>query len=98
MRKIVLLLDSLVAQLKAPLKRLIESELLTYTMLQVPYIPKFITKLVIRWTLNKTVNPAIDAAFREMNYQLEVANGTIILKKINNSSNINEWDISTNSV
>lgn len=98
MQKIVLLLDSLLAQLKAPLKRLIESELLAYTMLQVPYIPKFITKLVVRWTLNKTINPAIDSAFREMNYQLEVANGTIILKKINNSSNVNEWDTATDIV
>lgn len=98
MESLVYLIDKLVNAFKAPIKRLIESELLAYCLLQIPYVPKFLTKLVVRWTLNKTINPAIDAAYREMNYQLEVANGSITLKKINNASNPSEWDDATNRV
>ena len=65
---------------------------------QLPIVPKWCVKAVVRWTLDKTINPVINASYRELGFQIEVKNGEILLKKIQNSTSSSEWDNLSNSV
>ena len=65
---------------------------------QLPIVPKWCIKAVLKWSLNKTINPIINASYRELGFQIEVKNGEILLKKIQNSTTSSEWDNLSNSV
>lgn len=77
---------------KEPLKNLIYNESFIALAAQLPIVPKWCVKAVVRWSLNKTINPIINASYRELGFQIEVKNGEILLKKIQNSTTSSEWD------
>ena len=83
---------------KEPLKKLIYNEAFIVLAAQLPIVPKWCVKAVVKWSLNKTINPIINASYRELGFQIEVKNGEILLKKIQNSTTSSEWDNLSNSV
>lgn len=96
--KIVNFIDKIYLKTKGPLKELIFGEFMIVASAKFPMIPRFFTKMVVRWALNKTAYPMIDASYREIGYQIEVKNGEILLKKIQNASTPSDWDNLSNSV
>jgi len=97
MNKFLEILKWLLSITKAPLKNMIESEAFIFTFAKLPVIPKWMTKAVVRWTLNKTVFVVVDQAYAEIGYQLSVKEGEIILKRINNATTVNDWNNAINS-
>lgn len=83
---------------KEPLKNFIYNEAFILLMARFPVVPKWCMKAVLRWALSKTINPAINAGYRELGYQIEVKNGEILLKKIQNASTDTDWINASNSV
>ena len=83
---------------KEPLKNFIYNESFILLMARFPIVPKWCMKAVLRWALNNSLNKAIDAGYRELGYQIEVKNGEILLKKIQNSTTSSEWDNLSNSM
>ena len=83
---------------KEPLKKLIYNEAFIVLAAKLPIVPKWCIKAVLKWSLNKTINPIINASYRELGFQIEVKNGEILLKKIQNSTTSSEWDDLSNSV
>lgn len=77
---------------KEPLKKLIYNEAFIALAYQLPIVPKWCIKAVLKWSLNKTINPIINASYRELGFQIEVKNEGILLKKIQNSTTSSEWD------
>ena len=82
---------------KDPLKNFIYNEAFILLAARLPVVPKWCLKAVLRSTLDKTINQAIDASYRELGYRIEVKNGEILLKKIQNSTS-SEWDNLSNRV
>ena len=74
-----------------PLKNFIYNETFILLAAKLPIVPKWCLKAVLRWTLDKTINQVVDASYRELGYKIEVKNGEILLKKIQNSTPT-EWD------
>ena len=97
MSKLLELLKFILNATKAPLKSMIESEAFILAFAKLPVLPKWMVKAVVRWTLNKTVYVAIDAAYTEAGYVVSIKEGEIILKRINNAQNVNDWNNAINS-
>ena len=82
---------------KEPLKNFIYNDTFILLAAKLPIVQKWCLKAVLRWTLDKTINPVINASYRELGYHIEVKNGEILLKKIQNSTT-SEWDDLSNRV
>ena len=76
---------------------MIESEAFILAFAKLPILPKWMVKTVVRWTLNKTIYVAIDEAYAETGYRISVKEGEIILKRINDAQNVNDWNNAINS-
>ena len=98
MNKFLKLCQWLLDITKEPIKKLIYNDAFIMLAAQLPIVPKWCVKAVVKWSLNKTINPIINASYRELGYQIEVKNGEILLKKIQNSTTSSEWDNLSNSV
>ena len=97
MSKLLELLKAILNATKAPLKSMIESEAFILAFAKLPVVPKWMIKAVVKWTLNKTVFVVVDAAYTEIGYRISVQEGEIILKRINNAQNVNDWNNAINS-
>lgn len=86
------IIQTIINKLKAPLKEMIYSEAFSLAILKLPWVPTWIMKTSLKWALNKSVNPAIDKIVREINFEIEVIDGSITYKKINNAANVNDWN------
>ena len=82
---------------KEPLKKTVESEAFVLAFAKLPFLPKWCIKAVVKWTLNKTAYPIIDQAYLELGYRIDVEQGKIILKRINDAQNVNDWNNAINS-
>jgi hypothetical protein len=84
--------------LKSPIKTMLENAELCAAIAYLPWVPQWITKLVVQWAQNKLQKPMIDLVFRKAGYVIEVNNGNILLKKIQNAEDFNTWNDLTNHV
>ena len=76
---------------------MIESEAFILAFAKLPGIPKWMIKAVVRWTFNKTVFVIVDQAYTEIGYRISVQEGEIILRRINNATNVSDWNNAINS-
>jgi len=97
MNKLLELIKWLYTVTKAPLKSMIESEAFIFAFAKLPIVPKWMVKAVVRWTLNKTVFVVVDQAYTEIGYRISVKEGEIVLKRINDAQNVNDWNNAINS-
>ena len=79
---------------KEPIKTLIYNEAFIVLAAKLPIVPKWCVKAVVKWSLNKTINPLINEAYNEMGFKLEVLNNEIKIKKIESSTTHNDWNSS----
>jgi hypothetical protein len=82
---------------KAPLKSMIESEAFILAFSKLPFLPKWCVKVAVKWTLNRTAYPIIDEVYSELGYLIDVQEGKIILKRINDAQTVNDWNNAINS-
>lgn len=82
---------------KEPIKKTIESEAFILAFAKLPFLPRWMTKAVVKWTLNRSIYPVIDEAYSELGYRLSVEEGKIILKRINDAQTVNDWNNAINS-
>lgn len=53
---------------------------------------------IVEKLFDDVAKPVIDLAFRKLGYIVEVTNGNVLLKKIQNASDASQWDDLTNRV
>ena len=82
---------------KSPLKSMIESEAFILAFSKLPFLPKWCVKVAVKWTLNRTAYPIIDEVYAEIGYRIDVQEGKIILKRINDAQTVNDWNNAINS-
>ena len=82
---------------KSSLKSLVESEAFILAFAKLSFLPKWCVKVAVKWTLNKTAYPVIDQVYLELGYRIDVQEGKIILKRINDAQNVNDWNDAINS-
>lgn len=82
---------------KEPIKTLIYNEAFIVLAAELPIVPKWCIKAVLKWSLNKTINPLINEAYAEIGYKISISEGEIILKRINNATTVNDWNNAINS-
>jgi len=58
----------------------------------------WIISFVVDYLAEHIAKPVIDLFFRKVGYEYEVLDGKHLLKKIENSADVNEWDHNTNGV
>lgn len=92
MQKLVKFLSWLVEITKEPLKNLIYNEAFIVLAAKLPVVPKWCLKAVLRWSLDKTLNPVINAAYNEMGFKLEVLNNEIKVRRIENANTNSDWN------
>lgn len=76
---------------KEPLKNFIYNETFMLLAARFPIVPKWCLKAVLRWSLDKTINPIIDEVYAELGYKIEVAQNEIKVKKIESSTTRDDW-------
>ena len=58
----------------------------------------WLVKFIVINLFDEVAKPIIDLSFRKVGYLVEVKNGEYLLKKIQNSSDVNDWSNSVNNV
>lgn len=77
---------------KEPLKSFIYNEAFIVLVAKLPIVPKWCIKAVLKWSLNKTINPIIDEVYTELGYKIEVAQNEIKVKKIESATTRDDWN------
>ena len=58
----------------------------------------WLVKFIVINLFDEVAKPIIDLSFRKVGYLVEVKNGEYLLKKIQNSADVNDWSNSVNGV
>lgn len=92
MEKFIKFLKWIMEITKEPLKNLIYNETFIVLVAKLPIVPKWCIKAVLKWSLNKTINPIINEAYAELGFKIEVAQNEIKVKKIESSTTRDDWN------
>lgn len=58
----------------------------------------WLVRTIVIHLFDEVAKPIIDLSFRKVGYLVEVKNGEYLLKKIQNSADVNDWSNSVNGV
>ena len=58
----------------------------------------WVVKTIVTHLFDEVAKPIIDLSFRKLGYTVEVKKNEILLKKIQNSADVNDWSNNVNSV
>ena len=58
----------------------------------------WLVRIIVIHLFDEVAKPIIDLSFRKVGYLVEVKNGEYLLKKIQNSADVNDWSNSVNGV